>query len=68
MDLYAIDYFWRDGELLKVGRIISTKPEALKGEVFKLTNNEICSISAIYGPFATETDAQAARGAFFAFR
>jgi len=63
--LYAIDYFWRDGEFLKVGRIISSNPESLEKEVRKLTKGEHCSISATYGPFETEDDAQRDSGPFF---
>lgn len=55
---YAIDYFWRDREFLKIGRIISSNPENLEKEVRKLTKGEHCSISATYGPFETEDDAQ----------
>ncbi len=62
---YAIDYFWRDREFLKVGRIISSKPEILEEEVHKLTKGEPFSISAMYGPFETEYAAQAASGPFF---
>ncbi|MDD5696584.1 MAG: hypothetical protein PHO90_01245 [Candidatus Pacebacteria bacterium] len=63
---YAVDYLWRDGEFLKVGRIISSEPGTLEAEVEKLTNKEPCSISAIRGPFERETDAQAAPKIFLA--
>ncbi len=59
MDLYIIDYFWRDGNFLKVGRIISADRGALFPEAQKLMGGALGSISEVRGPFENEAKAQA---------